>query len=111
VKFDVSEADQAVLVSLSGEIVTREDQQAASGLIDERLADGRRTFILDLSQVPYLSSLGIAVLVAAYVKIQRAGGSLRLVNPRPKVAKILEMTKVADMFRTYASVEEALGTN
>jgi anti-sigma B factor antagonist len=108
-KMEVCKKGDAVLVSLTGEIVSRDDQQAAAALIAEKLAEGERTFVLDLSQVPYVSSLGIAVLVATYVKINREGGKLRLVNPRPRVASILEMTKVADMFRTYTSVEEALG--
>jgi anti-sigma B factor antagonist len=109
VEFEVNQAEDAVVVLVSGEVTSRDDQKMASDLIDQRLADGDSTFIFDLSEVPYVSSLGIAVLVAAHVKINRGGGELRLVNPRPKVAKILEMTKVSDVFRTYSSVEEALG--
>ena len=110
-KIELSKTEGAVLVVLSGEITSRDDQHAMSDAMDEQLAAGERTFVLDLSLVPYVSSLGIAVLVAAYVKTNREGGKLRLVNPRPKVASIREMTKVADIFRTYSSVEEALNSD
>jgi len=110
-KLTVSDKPDAVVVSLSGEIMTRDDQKAVTDLLDEKLGGGQRTLVFDLSNVPYVSSLGIAVLVAAYVKVDRAGGKLRLVNPRPKVAKVLEMTKVADIFRTYSSVDEALSAD
>ncbi|MFO7899098.1 MAG: STAS domain-containing protein [Planctomycetota bacterium] len=110
-EFEVSKSDGAVVVSLSGEIVCREDQRAMTGLVDDHLEAGEQTFVVDLSRVPYVSSLGIAVLVAAYVKIDRAAGSLCLVNPRPKVTKVLEMTQVARMFRTYSSVDEALSAD
>ena len=110
-KIEVTQAEGAVLIALSGEIVNREDQSAASELISQKLEEGERTFVLDLSQVPYVSSLGIAVLVGAHVKVSDSEGKLRLVNPRPKVAKILEMTKVNDFFRTYSSVEEALSAD
>ena len=110
-EIEVGKRDEAVLIALSGEVVSRDDQQAMADIVDGNLGDGERTFVLDLSQVPYVSSLGIAVLVAAYVKVNREGGILRLVNPRPKVASVLEMTKVADIFRTYSSVEEALSAD
>ena len=110
-EIEVGKRDEAVLIALSGEVVSRDDQQAMAEIVDGKLGDGERTFVLDLSQVPYVSSLGIAVLVAAYVKVNREGGILRLVNPRPKVASVLEMTKVADIFRTYSSVEEALSAD
>ena len=106
-----SKAGEAVLVALSGEITSHEDQRALSDLVAARLGAGERMFVLDLSNVPFVSSLGIAVLVAAYVKVTREGGKLRLVNPRPRVASILEMTKVADIFRTYTSVDEALSAD
>lgn len=107
----VSEAQGAVLLSLSGEITSRDDQKLVSDLLAEKLAEGELLFILDLSQVPYVSSLGIAVLVAAYVKVNLAKGTLKLVNPRPRVASILEMTKLTQILRTYSSVEEALSAD
>ena len=110
-EIEVTKAGEAVLVVALGEIVSRDDQQALLQAVGEKLAEGEETFVMDLSKVPYVSSLGIAALVAVYVKTDRAGGTLRLVNPRPRVASILEMTKVADFFRTYSSVEEALSAD
>lgn len=107
-EIEVTKTGDAVLLVASGEIVSRDDQQALSQAVGEKLADGEQSFVMDLSQVPYVSSLGIAALVAVYVKTDRAGAALRVVNPRPRVASILEMTKVAGFFRTYSSVEEAL---
>jgi anti-sigma B factor antagonist len=105
---EVTQSEGAVVISLVGEIVSRTEQTAITEAVAAWLAEGERVFVLDLSEVPYISSLGIAVLVTTYVKINREGGTLRLVNPRPRVAQVLDMTKVADMFTSYASVEEAL---
>jgi anti-sigma B factor antagonist len=108
VEMEVTQSEGAVVISLVGEIVSRTEQTAITEAVGAKLAEGERVFVLDLSEVPYISSLGIAVLVTTYVKINREGGTLRLVNPRPRVAQVLDMTKVADMFTSYASVEEAL---
>ena len=107
-EIEVQQNNGAVVISLIGEIVDRMEQTAISDVVVEKLAEGERMFVLDLSEVPYISSLGIAVLVTTYVKIDHAGGQLRLVNPRPRVAQVLEMTKVSDIFTSYASVDEAL---
>jgi len=101
-------SDGAVVVRLSGEIVARAEQYAVSDLITEKLGDGHEVFVLDLTDVPYISSLGIACLVAAYVKVNAQGGKLKLVNPSPRVLQVLEMTKVADVFAIHTSVEDAL---
>lgn len=107
-EIEVQDGDGTVVIALIGEIIARSEQAAISDLIAERLKSGVKVVVLDLSEVPYISSLGIAVLVTAYVKVNREGGSLRLVNPRPRVEQVLELTKVADIFKSYTSVEEAL---
>lgn len=107
-KIETSKKDGAVIVALSGEIVSRDDQHVVTTRVDEHLAAGERTIVLDLSKVPYIGSLGIAALVAVHVKVGRVGGTLRMVNPKPRVADILKITKVSGVFQTYANVEEAL---
>jgi len=108
VETEVRDADGAVVIALIGELIARSEQTAISDLITERLKLGAKVFVLDLSEVPYISSLGIAVLVTTYVKVNREGGTLRLVNPCPRVVQVLDLTKLADIFKSYTSVEEAL---
>jgi serine/threonine-protein kinase RsbW len=108
VEVAVKKSDGAVVISLTGEIVDRMEQAVISDLVTEKLDEGERAFVLDMSGVPYISSLGIAVLVTTHVKVDRAGGQLRLVNPRPRVAQVLDMTKVSEVFQSYTSIDEAL---
>jgi anti-sigma B factor antagonist len=107
-KIESQDKDGSFVVSIEGEIVSRDEQQAVTDAVSEKLNDGARSFVLDMSDVPYVSSLGIAALVAISVKVSREGGVLRLVKRSRRVAHILEMTKVADIFQTYENVDEAL---
>ena len=107
-EIEVQDSDGAMVIALIGELVARSEQATILDLVAEKLKNGVKVFVLDLSEVPYISSLGIAVLVSTYVKVNREGGTLRLVNPRPRVAHVLDLTKVADIFKSYTSVEEAL---
>jgi anti-sigma B factor antagonist len=66
------------------------------------------TMILDLSDVPYIDSVGLGSLVAAYVSHQKNGRCLVLTGVKPRVEKILEITKVKDLFVIFATTWEAV---
>ncbi|MGA9639808.1 MAG: STAS domain-containing protein [Terriglobales bacterium] len=66
------------------------------------------TMILDLSDVPYIDSVGLGSLVAAYVSHQKDGRCLVLTGVKPRVEKILEITKVKDLFVIFATTWEAV---
>ena len=66
------------------------------------------TMILDLSDVPYIDSVGLGSLVATYISHQKRGRCLVLTGVKPRVGKILEITKVKDFFVTFATTWEAV---
>lgn len=70
--------------------------------------ESAETMILDLSDVPYIDSVGLGSLVATYVSHQTTGRCLVLTGVRPRVGKILEITKVKDFFLTFATTWEAV---
>ena len=66
------------------------------------------TMILDLSDVPYIDSVGLGSLVAAYVSHQKTGRCLVLTSVKPRVRKIMEITKVNEFFVTFSTTWEAV---
>ena len=70
--------------------------------------ESAETMILDLSDVPYIDSVGLGSLVATYVSHQKKGRCLVLTGLKPRVGKILEITKVKDFFVTFATTWEAV---
>jgi anti-anti-sigma factor len=66
------------------------------------------TMILDLSDVPYIDSVGLGSLVAVYVSHQKTGRCLVLTGMKPRVRKIMEITKVNDFFVTFGTTWEAV---
>jgi len=67
--------------------------------------------VVDLSDVTFLDSTGLGVLVAALKRVRESdsGGELRLVVSRPQVAKVLEVTGLTGVFSIFSTLEEALG--
>lgn len=68
--------------------------------------DARRVLV-DLSEVTFLDSTGLGVLVAGWKRCQESGASLELVVTRPQVRKVLEITSLDGVFKIFDSIDEA----
>jgi anti-sigma B factor antagonist len=75
--------------------------------VDRLLDQGKRSIILDLSDVTYLSSSGLRVFLSINQETKGTGG-LVLVNPREVVKKIFEVAELQDLLTQAETVEEAL---
>jgi len=73
-----------------------------------RACEGNNTrVIVDLSQVSYISSVGIAMLVNATKSLIERGGKLVLLDPQKTVADVLEMTGISEIIRIFSDFESA----
>ena len=90
-------SDAWPVVRVSGEV----DIQS-SPVLDEQLKavldGGHPSLLVDFSEVTFLDSTGLSVLVAGLKRCQGAGGALRLERPRPNVRRVLEITGLIDAF-------------
>jgi len=73
-----------------------------------RREEPAHTVILDLSDVPYVDSAGLGLLVTAYVSRQKSGRRMVLSGINPRVQKLFEITRVASLFLIFSSPEEAI---
>jgi ABC-type transporter Mla MlaB component len=63
--------------------------------------------ILDLTEVPYMDSAGLGLIVSHYVRCQGRGVRLVVAGVSPRVLQLFEMTTVDKFFPRIATVEEA----
>jgi anti-sigma B factor antagonist len=64
--------------------------------------------VVNLLNVAYVDSSGLATLVEAHQKIKSAGGKLKLTNLSPKVKGLFEITKLEKLFDIQPNEEEAV---
>lgn len=74
----------------------------------EGISQGKKSVILDLSDLKFMNSVGLNFLILLRSHSQDAGGSLSIVNPPQQVVGLLEMTKLKSFFRFNKTVDEAL---
>jgi anti-anti-sigma factor len=107
---DVEEIDGGITnVVLRGRLDT-----AGAGAIDLKfnvVAGAKRAVIVDLSNVPFMASLGIRLLVMAAKTITRRGGKLVILSPDDNVLAVLKTAGVEQlmpiMFDRGAAIEAA----
>ena len=58
--------------------------------------DGIEELVFDLAQVDYISSAGLRVLLSSQKKM--AGKSMRIVNAKPAVKEVFDITGFSDIF-------------
>ena len=102
----VREHDRGAVVSVSGEI-----DVYTSPLLQERLVevirDGSSSIALDLSQVTFLDSTGLGVLITGLKRCRSADGDLVLVTAQPNVLKVLEITGLNEVFQVHDTIDGA----
>ena len=67
--------------------------------LDEALSAGVTAVEADLSQVPYIDSTGIGVLVGAARRAEEAGVSFAVSEPQSNVARVLDLLGVSEELR------------
>lgn len=74
------------------------------------IIDGEKPkrLIVDLSQVPYIDSSGIAVLIGALQSLELEGGVFMIAGAREGVRMIFESAKLDQYFRLFPDVEAAM---
>lgn len=63
---------------------------------------------IDISDVRYINSSGIGVLITILTKFRNQGGEVYIVNPSDHVKKLLIITKLTAIFNITDTVEEAI---
>ena len=81
-------------------VAGRLDMASAMALEEELLpeADNCSVFLLDFSELEYISSAGIRTLLALYRKVSPKQGSVSILNACEQVREILEETEFDELF-------------
>jgi len=100
------QVDDLGIVSVSGEV----DLETASQLGDhalDALRDVSPHVLLDLTDVTFMDSTGLKVLLSIQRRADLAGGSFAIAGASRSVRKILSVTGLDQTFTIHETVDEA----
>ena len=70
-------------------------------------SDSSHVFV-DLSEVTFIASDGLGVLIMSHTEARDAGKVFDLIHPQPHIVGLLRKTQLTRLFKIYPSVDEAL---
>jgi anti-sigma B factor antagonist len=79
--------------------------QALIALVE---AKDRPKILLDFGKVDHLSSAALGMLINVNNRVKQQSGQLRLVNIKPQIMEVFEITKLNKLFRILPTKAEAL---
>ncbi len=103
---DVQQLDDGVQVRPSGDIDLSRSPQLRVELL-QLAAHKPRRIVVDLANVPYMDSSGVATLIEALQAQRRSGGKMILCGLQPKVRSIFEIARLDMVFTIVADCETA----
>ncbi|MGA3171771.1 MAG: STAS domain-containing protein [Chthoniobacteraceae bacterium] len=95
----VSEPEPSI-ISLEGEIDLHESPNVRESLRPYIERKAPRVFV-DMTEVSYVDSSGLAVLIDAMQRIANYGGKFGIIGIRPAVRNVLEIARLDQVFRLY----------
>lgn len=104
---DVERTERGTVVAPRGRLTVTSVPSLRS-TVAERIADGDRILVVDLSGTTFIDSSGLGALVSCLKSARQAGGDLRLAAPTEQVTMVLGLTHLDRILQPRATVEEAL---
>ena len=107
-KFKSRVVEKAVVISISGDIISLYDSKELIETVEKALQENNRNIVFYLDKVNYINSAGINVLITVLTSVRNRGGELVLSSISDKVKSLLIITKLNSIFNVKDSVEESL---
>jgi anti-sigma B factor antagonist len=106
-ELSASERHGVSVLAVRGEV-----DVATSPQLHERLEamaqEGTTMAVVDLTEVSFVDSTALGVLVTGAKRLREGGGDLRLVVTEPHIAKVFTITGLDEVFTIYPTAGAAL---
>ncbi|MCE7055623.1 STAS domain-containing protein [Algoriphagus sp. AGSA1] len=104
--YNTTKDDKAHYLYIQGDLIGDEVGPKLVEVVSDALEEGAKTFVVDLSEVRYISSSGIGLLITMLTKMRNKDGEVYLTAPSEHVKKLLIITKLNNIFTVYDSIDE-----
>ena len=97
-----------VRFTLTGDLIGENHGSEIIEIANDGLNGGNEKCLIDISDLRYINSSGMGVLITLLTKFRNQGGDLVLINPSEHVNKLLIIVKLRNIFNIARSEEEGL---
>ncbi len=106
--YNLVQKQPIAIFNLYGELIDRNEGQKIIDDVQKFSEEGQHNFILELSELKYMNSTGLNVLINVLTKSRKNGGELVICGVSKKVQELLLITKLNSVFTVTETTEEAI---
>lgn len=101
--------DNSVIVAIKGDVDLYSSPQVRKTIISLTKNKVKNLFV-DLTQVAYMDSSGVATLVEGLQQVGKYKGKLKLFGLDAAVREVFELSRLDKVFEIYENEEDAIGS-
>ena len=95
------------IVTVTGEIDVFTTPRLREAIL-ELIENGSLQLVLDFTDVTFLDSTGLGVLVGMYHRLRNRNGSMVLAGPSDRIRRVFYVTQLTKIFQIFDSTDDAL---
>lgn len=105
--FNFKQDNDLMIIRFEGDLIGEENGPEIIENVNDTLSNNISKCAVDISEVRYINSSGIGVLITILTKFRNKGGEVVLVNPSDHVKKLLVITKLNAIFTIVDDLDQA----
>ena len=106
VKYDIQDLGDYLVVHLGGDVDLYSSPHAREVILN--CLDQNKNLLIEMSEVVYIDSSGVASLVEALQASKKVGSRFALAAASEPTRRVLELARLDKVFTMYDSVEDGL---
>jgi anti-sigma B factor antagonist len=108
VEASVRQERDLTVVRLSGKILGGHESDVLRKELDRLFERGDQRLLVDLTEVPWMNSAGLGILLSAYSRMKDRGGVIRFSGAGERVRGILNTTKLLTVLEVHDDEESGI---
>lgn len=97
-----------LIVKLAGDFMGGVESEKFKSMIFDAINNEQLNVVIDLSEVGWMNSTGLGILVTGLSSIRSSGGDLRLASLSERIRRPFEITRLDSIFQIYPTVDDAV---
>lgn len=108
--FDIAIAQEqgCSIFHLKGRLMDQQQADRLMAALDEEIGKGNHSVVLDMSDLAYMNSTGLNILINVLTRSRNAGGDTVIAGVSTSVKQLFLVTKLDSVFTITNTVDEAV---
>lgn len=106
--YSINERYNCIVFEFTGNLMGGPDATQFNEELHDLIDQNKTEIVADLSNVKFMNSSGLGILIGGLTTMRKAGGDLRIAGANKRIESLLMVTKLITVFKSYQDVEAAV---